>query len=148
MPSADAGAADSVCSLPACGGGVGRGVVLCSECAAPSFTTRAPAEVVRLWGARLGTPAGDRLDALAALIDACEAAHDPTALKPPAGVFHRRTVDAAQVRKICDRKDICAGEASKDAQCRDRARNCRKHAGGGPANSDPGSGGWWAPRPH
>jgi HTH-type transcriptional regulator/antitoxin HigA len=42
---------------------------------------RALAEVERLWGARLGTPAGDRLDVLATLIDAYEAAHDP--IDPP-----------------------------------------------------------------
>jgi HTH-type transcriptional regulator/antitoxin HigA len=42
---------------------------------------RALAEVERLWGARLGTPAGDRLDILATLIDAYEAAHDP--IDPP-----------------------------------------------------------------
>ena len=34
------------------------------------------AEVERLWGARSGTPEGDRLDVLATLIDAAEAAHD------------------------------------------------------------------------
>lgn len=39
------------------------------------------AEVERLWGAKLGTPAGDRLDVLATLIDAYEAAHDP--IDPP-----------------------------------------------------------------
>lgn len=42
---------------------------------------RALAEVERLWGAKLGTPAGDRLDVLATLIDAYEAAHDP--MDPP-----------------------------------------------------------------
>jgi HTH-type transcriptional regulator/antitoxin HigA len=39
------------------------------------------AEVARLWGARLGTPEGDRLDVLATLIDAYEAAHYP--MDPP-----------------------------------------------------------------
>ena len=39
------------------------------------------AEVQRLWGARLGTPRGDRLDILATLIDAWEAAHHP--MDPP-----------------------------------------------------------------
>jgi hypothetical protein len=32
-------------------------------------------QVERLWGAKLGTPAGDRLDVLATLIDAYETAH-------------------------------------------------------------------------
>ena len=35
------------------------------------------AEVERLWGAKSGTPQGDRLDMLATLIDAYEAQHDP-----------------------------------------------------------------------
>jgi HTH-type transcriptional regulator / antitoxin HigA len=39
------------------------------------------AEVERLWGAKSGTPEGDRLDVLATLIDAYEAAHHP--MDPP-----------------------------------------------------------------
>jgi HTH-type transcriptional regulator/antitoxin HigA len=39
-------------------------------------------EVERLWGAKLGTPDGDRLDELATLIDAYEAEHYP--MDPPA----------------------------------------------------------------
>jgi HTH-type transcriptional regulator/antitoxin HigA len=39
------------------------------------------AEVERLWGARSGTPDGDRLDVLATLIDAYESEHDP--IDPP-----------------------------------------------------------------
>jgi HTH-type transcriptional regulator/antitoxin HigA len=39
------------------------------------------AEFERLWGARSGTPEGDRLDALASLIDAYEAEHHP--IDPP-----------------------------------------------------------------
>jgi HTH-type transcriptional regulator/antitoxin HigA len=39
------------------------------------------AEVARLWGARSGTPEGDRLDVLATLIDAYEAQHHP--MDPP-----------------------------------------------------------------
>jgi HTH-type transcriptional regulator/antitoxin HigA len=38
-------------------------------------------QVERLWGARLGTEEGDRLDVLATLIDAYEAAHYP--VDPP-----------------------------------------------------------------
>jgi HTH-type transcriptional regulator/antitoxin HigA len=34
-------------------------------------------EVERLWGAKLGTPEGDRLDVLATLIDSYEQAHYP-----------------------------------------------------------------------
>lgn len=39
------------------------------------------AEVERLWGAKSGTPKGDRLDVLATLIDAYEAEHHP--MDPP-----------------------------------------------------------------
>lgn len=39
------------------------------------------AEVERLWGAKSGTPEGDRLDVLATLIDAYEALHFP--MDPP-----------------------------------------------------------------
>ncbi len=39
------------------------------------------AEVERLWGAKRGTEAGDRLDVLATLIEAYEAAHHP--IDPP-----------------------------------------------------------------
>ncbi|MBS1164369.1 MAG: putative transcription regulator with domain [Proteobacteria bacterium] len=39
------------------------------------------AEVERLWGARNGTPEGDRLDVLATLIDVYEAKHHP--IDPP-----------------------------------------------------------------
>lgn len=38
-------------------------------------------EVERLWGARSGTPEGDRLDVLATLIDVYEARHHP--IDPP-----------------------------------------------------------------
>jgi len=38
---------------------------------------RSLAEVERLWGAKSGTPEGDRLDVLATLIDAWEAQHYP-----------------------------------------------------------------------
>lgn len=39
------------------------------------------AEVERLWGAKSGTPRGDRLDVLATLIDAWESEHHP--MDPP-----------------------------------------------------------------
>ena len=42
---------------------------------------RAIGEIEKLWGAKLGTQAGDRLDVLATLIDAYEAAHEP--MDPP-----------------------------------------------------------------
>lgn len=42
---------------------------------------KALAEVERLWGAKSGTPNGDRLDVLATLIDAYETEHYP--MDPP-----------------------------------------------------------------
>ena len=42
---------------------------------------RALKEIERLWGAKLGTPEGDRLDVLATLVDVYEAAHFP--MNPP-----------------------------------------------------------------
>ena len=42
---------------------------------------KALSEVERLWGAKSGTPRGDRLDVLATLIDAYEAEHYP--MDPP-----------------------------------------------------------------
>src|SRR6266849_25064 len=42
---------------------------------------KALAEVERLWGARSGTPEGDRLDVLGTLIDAYETEHFP--MDPP-----------------------------------------------------------------
>ncbi len=41
----------------------------------------AMAEVEKLWGAKAGTPKGDRLDVIATLIDAYEAEHFP--MDPP-----------------------------------------------------------------
>jgi hypothetical protein len=40
------------------------------------------AAVERLWGARSGTPEGNRLDVLATLIDAYESEHHPIAARP------------------------------------------------------------------
>jgi HTH-type transcriptional regulator/antitoxin HigA len=47
----------------------------------PADHEAALAEVERLWGARSGTPDGDRLDVLATLIDAYETEHFP--IDPP-----------------------------------------------------------------
>lgn len=43
----------------------------------PAAYEAALAEVARLWGAKLGTAEGDRLDVLATAIDAYEADHYP-----------------------------------------------------------------------
>ncbi len=57
---------------------------------------KALAEVERLWGARSGTPEGDRLDVLATLIDAYESAHHPNDPPDP--------IEAIKFRM--DRKDL------------------------------------------
>jgi HTH-type transcriptional regulator/antitoxin HigA len=44
------------------------------------------AEMERLWGAKSGTPEGDRLDALATLIDAYEAKQFPMDAPDPASL--------------------------------------------------------------
>jgi HTH-type transcriptional regulator/antitoxin HigA len=49
------------------------------------------AEAERLWGAKSGTAPGDRLDALASMIDAYEARHYP--MDPP------DPIDAIQFRR-------------------------------------------------
>jgi len=46
------------------------------------------AEIEAMWGAKSGTPRGDRLDVLATLIDAHEALHYP--MDPPDPVEARR----------------------------------------------------------
>ncbi len=47
----------------------------------PADYEEALAEAEKLWGAKLGTPEGDRLDVLAILIDLYEAEHHP--MDPP-----------------------------------------------------------------
>jgi HTH-type transcriptional regulator / antitoxin HigA len=52
---------------------------------------RALAEVRSLWGAKDKTPAGDRLDILASLIDAYEAQQYPTDPPDPVAAIKTRT---------------------------------------------------------
>jgi HTH-type transcriptional regulator / antitoxin HigA len=54
---------------------------------------KALAEIERLWGAKGGTPEGDRLDVLATLIDAYETEHFP--MDPPDPVEAVRRFTAA-----------------------------------------------------
>lgn len=56
-------------------------------------------EVERLWGAKLGTPQGDRLDALATLIDAYEASHFPMDLPDPIEAIEFRMEQQGLTRK-------------------------------------------------
>jgi HTH-type transcriptional regulator/antitoxin HigA len=57
------------------------------------------AEVERLWGARLGTPEGDRLDVLATLIDAYEAEHHPIDSPDPIEAIKFRMEQQGLIRK-------------------------------------------------
>ena len=78
------------------------------------------AEVERLWGARSGTPKGDRLDVLATLIDAYETKHYP--MDPP------DPIDAIQFRmeqQGLTRKDLepLIGTRARVAEIMTRKRN-------------------------
>jgi len=56
-------------------------------------------EVERLWGARLGTPRGDRLDVLATLIDVYENEHHPIDPPDPIDAIKFRMEQQGLVRK-------------------------------------------------
>lgn len=57
------------------------------------------AEIERLWGARTGTPEGDRLDILATLIDAYENEHYPMDPPDPIEAIKFRMEQQALTRK-------------------------------------------------
>ena len=78
------------------------------------------AEVERLWGAKSGTPKGDRLDVLATLIDAYETRHFP--MDPP------DPIEAIQFRmeqQGLSRKDLepMIGTRARVAEVMGRKRN-------------------------
>src|ERR1700694_4642275 len=78
------------------------------------------AEVERLWGAKSGTPKGDRLDVLATLIDVYETQHYP--MDPP------DPIDAIQFRmeqQGLTRKDLepLIGTRARAAEIMTRKRN-------------------------
>ncbi|MQS00221.1 helix-turn-helix domain-containing protein [Gluconobacter aidae] len=56
-------------------------------------------EVGRLWGAKSGTPDGDRLDVLATLIDAYEAKHHPIDSPDPVEAIRFRMEQQGLTRK-------------------------------------------------
>ena len=78
------------------------------------------AEVERLWGAKLGTGAGDRLDVLATLIDAYEAEHFP--LDPPDPI---EAIKFRMEQKGLSRKDLepLIGTRTRVAEVMNRKRN-------------------------
>jgi HTH-type transcriptional regulator / antitoxin HigA len=63
----------------------------------------AMAEVERLWRAAAGTAEGDRLDVLATLVDAYEAAHDPIDPPDPIAAIRFRMEQQGLTRKDLER---------------------------------------------
>ena len=61
------------------------------------------AEVEQLWGTRLGTPEGDRLDVLATLIDAYESEHHPIDPPDPIEAIKFRMEQQGLTRKDLER---------------------------------------------
>lgn len=67
-------------------------------------------EVDRLWGAKAGTPEGDRLDVLATLIDSYETAHDPMDPPDPIEAIRFRMEQQGLTRRDLER--LLGGRAS------------------------------------
>src|SRR3954447_11058036 len=90
----------------------------------PIRTTRdyeaALKEVERLWGAKAGTPRGDRLDVLATLIDAYEAEHYPMDPPDPVEAIKFRMEQQALTRR--DLEDII-GTRTRVAEVLNRKRS-------------------------
>jgi HTH-type transcriptional regulator/antitoxin HigA len=81
---------------------------------------RALAEVERLWGAKIGTPDGDRLDVLATLIDAYEAAHYPMDPPDPVEAIKFRVEQQGLTRKDLE---PLIGTRTRVAEVLNRKRN-------------------------
>src|SRR5690348_10637594 len=62
-------------------------------------------EVERLWGGKIGTPDGDRLDVLATLIDAYESEHYP--MHPPDPI-RRKMENIRRMKPRVNRANIAA----------------------------------------
>jgi HTH-type transcriptional regulator/antitoxin HigA len=79
----------------------------------------AMAEVERLWGSKLGTPEGDRLDVLATLIDAYESRHHP--IDPPDPI---EAIKFRMEQQGLTRKDLVAilGTRTRVAEVLNRRR--------------------------
>jgi HTH-type transcriptional regulator / antitoxin HigA len=78
------------------------------------------ADVEHLWGAKLGTSEGDRLDVLATLIDAYEAAHYP--MDPPDPI---EAIKFRMEQQGLTRKDLqpLIGTRTRVAEVLNRKRN-------------------------
>src|SRR5947209_20501368 len=77
-------------------------------------------EVERLWGAKLGTPEGDRLDVVATLIDAYEAAHFPFDPPDPIEAIRFRMEQQGLTRKDLE---PLLGSRTRVAEVLNRKRN-------------------------
>jgi HTH-type transcriptional regulator/antitoxin HigA len=77
-------------------------------------------EIERLWGARLGTPEGDRLDVLATLIEAYEAERYP--MDPPDPI---EAIKFRMEQRGLSRKDLepLIGTRTRVAEVLNRRRN-------------------------
>ena len=78
------------------------------------------AEIERLWGAKLGTAQGDRLDVLATLIDAYEAEHDPIDPPDPVEAIRFRMEQQGLTRKDLERM---LGTRTRVSEILNRKRN-------------------------
>lgn len=78
------------------------------------------AEVERLWGSKLGTPEGDRLDVLATLIEAFEEIHYP--MDPPDPI---EAIKFRMEQQGLSRKDLesLIGTRTRVAEILNRRRN-------------------------
>lgn len=80
---------------------------------------KAMAEVKRLWGAKPGTSAGDRLDVLVTLIDAYETEHHPMDAPDPVEAIRFRMEQEGLTRR--DLEDII-GSRTRIAEVLNRRR--------------------------
>ena len=71
---------------------------------------KALAEIERLWGARTGTPEGDRLDILATLIDVYENEHYPVDPPDPIAAIKFRMEQQGLTRKDLVGMRICRSQ--------------------------------------
>jgi HTH-type transcriptional regulator/antitoxin HigA len=78
------------------------------------------AEIERLWGAKLGTAQGDRLDVLATLIDAYEAEHYPIDPPDPVEAIRFRMEQQGLTRKDLERM---LGTRTRVSEILNRKRN-------------------------
>jgi len=81
---------------------------------------RAMTEIGRLWGAKGGTPEGDRLDILATLVDAWEAEHYPVDAPYPVEAIKFRMEQQGLTRKDLE---PLIGTRTRVAEVLNRKRN-------------------------